>query len=80
MNSTEDDTYKRLKSITKEEAEALCDQVYTDLCIDLELEGYDTKNGVPFQRLSDRADVILKPYGWTYDRLYPSFNDAGNFS
>jgi hypothetical protein len=74
----EEATYNKLKSITKGEAEILCEQAYTDLCIDLELEGKHIKDGVPFHTLRDRADAILKPYGWTYDRIYPFYQ--GNFS
>lgn len=76
----EHDTFIKLKSLTKEEAERLSEQVYTDLCIDLECEGVSPLNGVPFNMMKDRVDMVLKPYGWTYDRLYPEFFIPGNFS
>jgi hypothetical protein len=69
MNSpTEDDTFNRLKSITREEAEAEYLKVYLELA--MQHHGADDA-GVPVTELREILDQRLLPYGWSFDRLFP---------
>lgn len=71
MNSpTEDDTFKRLKSITRDEAELIYCHVYMDLAEQAN-RADGTSTGIPISMIRDRLDPELLPYGWSFDKLFP---------
>ena len=63
--SSEEDTFKRLQGLTAEEAMLIHESVYYSI-VD-ELGG---SNSVPISLLRERSDYALKPFGWTYDKLF----------
>lgn len=68
-NSTEDDTYKRLRGLTFDEVDRIVERVVQD------------SNGeVSINVLRDRADAILVPYGWTFDKFFALKAFEGNIS
>ncbi len=71
IDKSEDAVYKVLKGISKEEAEAIYESIYYNLVDEL-----GAVNGVPISLLRERADFKLRPYGWTYDKLFPWRHDA----
>jgi len=66
MNSTEDDTFNMLKSLTEDEAIAKFAAVYIQVTEQL---GRPV-GGVPVPYIKAAADLELKPYGWSYDRIF----------
>ena len=68
----EEDTFKKIKGLTPEEAEKLFQIVWTELYIELESTiGHNVAGGLPIMLLRERCDERLKPYGWSFDRLFP---------
>jgi hypothetical protein len=67
---TEEETFRRLRSLTPLEAEIIYDKVWTECCIELESYGADISGGIPIDMLRERSDIKLKPYGWTFDMLF----------
>lgn len=68
----EDDTFNKLKSLTPLQAEVIFQKVWIEIAQELEAMGDDSsKGGVPIVLLRERVDIKLKPYGWTYDKLFP---------
>jgi len=70
MSSTEDDTYKRLKSLTQGEAIAIFASAYVRVAVQL---GQQAVN-VPIHLVRDAVDVELKPYGWSYNRIFEMYS------
>lgn len=58
---TEDDTFKRLKSLTYEEVDAIYNQVMQEL---LGQHGHAVFIG----EIRKKLDPILAPYGWSYQK------------
>jgi len=77
---TEEDTIKRLKSITRQEAEAIHQEEFGKL---VEEAGYAPNYQgymeVPYPELSKRVNERLNPYGWTFERLI-ELRSADHFS
>lgn len=72
MNSTDDDTFKMLKSITEEEARKIFCDVYMELT-----DNYKNHlNGLPYPMLAIHVDERLRPYGWSMDKLIKLSPDA----
>lgn len=67
----EEDTYKRLKGLTIEEAKALCQEVFQEAAKSMEADGIDVTNGIPIFLLRHEIDEKLKPYGLSYDVIFP---------
>lgn len=67
MNS-EDDTFNKLKSITRDEAMAIHDKVMYQIQHEYMTNGQDAK-GFPISLVRERVDPLLKPYGWSFDKL-----------
>ena len=67
----EDDTFRKLKSLTEAEVEVLYQKIWIQLSIELESQGVDISGGIPASIIRERCDDEFKPYGWTYDRLFP---------
>jgi hypothetical protein len=76
VNSTEDDTFKMLKSITEDEAF----EIYNNEYIKIATEYNHPINGLPISLLRARLDPILKPYGWSHDKLFNLRAYEGNVS
>jgi hypothetical protein len=74
-NSTEDDTFKMLKSITEKEAI----EIYNNEYIKIATEMGHPIDGLPVSLLRARIDPILKPYGWSHDKLFRNVYE-GNIS
>lgn len=74
MSSTEDDTFRMLKSLTEEEAMELFYKVYNEFLIDLGNPG----TGVSLSLIAPLIDLKLKPYGWSFNKLFSV--GEGNFS
>ena len=66
----EDDTIRMLKSIPRDEAEAIYEQVYREISLQQGMDGNETPGSVPIAELKRRADPLLAPYGWSFDRLF----------
>jgi hypothetical protein len=75
-NSTEDDTFRMLKSITEDEAF----EIYNDEYIKLASELGHPVDGLPIALLRARLDPILSPYGWSHDKLFKLKAYEGNIS
>jgi len=56
--STEEDTYKRLKGLTFEEAKVVANQIFDVY--------YRSTN---WNRIKTEINKGLAPYGWSYERL-----------
>ena len=54
---TEDDTFKKLKGLTREEADEMYDYLHQ--------LGMDSPTTVTVQDVIDFVDERLRPYGWT---------------
>ena len=75
-NLSEDDTFRMLKSITAEEA----NEIYNNEYIKLATELGHPEAGLPVALLRARLDPILKPYGWSHDKLFKLNAYEGNIS
>jgi len=65
----EERTYKALKGLTREEAEAIYHQIYLKLAKE---EGQNTDTGyqaVSLSTLRERVDKELGPYGWPFHKM-----------
>lgn len=74
----EDNTYKRLKGLTKEEALDIFEDVFREVVTELTEMGASVTGGIPYSLLSERTNERLKPYGWSHERLFPI--EPGEFS
>lgn len=74
----EEFTFKRLQGLTREEAEAIFEDVFREVVTELTEIGASVTGGIPYSLLSERTNERLKPYGWSHERLFPI--DSGNFS
>jgi len=66
MNSTEDDTYKMVKGLTQDEALS----IFFDVYIQFTEQMGKTIGDVPLNVVKPLVNVELKPYGWSYDKLF----------
>ncbi len=71
MSSTEEDTYKKLKGLTTDEAIAIFAVAYVKLAEELGKAGGD----LPIHLVRFRVDAELKPYGWSYDKIFEGILD-----
>jgi hypothetical protein len=71
MSSTEDDTFKRLKSLTIEEALQIFHNVYHEALSSMEADGIDVTAGIPIFLIRHEIDERLKPYGLSWEVVYP---------
>ena len=74
----EDDTFKKLKSLTMEEALTLFHEVYKEAAKSMEAEGIDTSAGIPIFLIRHEVDARLKPYGLDFSTVFPYI--GGDFS
>lgn len=58
---TEDDTFKRLRGLTQQEASDMYDKVYE--------EAMQSEGTVTIKDVKDYVDRALRPYGWSVERL-----------
>lgn len=75
---TEDDTFRRLKSLTVEESLQLFHEVYKEAAQSMEAEGIDTSSGIPIFLIRHEVDAKLKPYGLDFSTVFPYI--SGDFS
>lgn len=71
----EEDTYNRLKGLTEVQADHMFQQVWIELNEEM---GHPT-GGLPMAVIKERLDPLLKPYGWSYDKLF-RLKFTGDFS
>ena len=65
---SEQETFDVLKGLTREEAERLFQTAYSEL--------NNNSNGlVPISDLKLKLDPILKPYGWSFEKIF-NISDA----
>jgi len=64
----EEDTYKKLKGLTPEEAWSLRDQVFEDTFGHLPEGAHISDRG--FNIYLEHLDKALAPYGWDHTKLY----------
>jgi hypothetical protein len=62
-----------LKSITREQAEEIYEQVYREISLKQGADGNENPGAVPIQELRVKVDPLLAPYGWSFDTLF-NFN------
>jgi hypothetical protein len=74
MSSTEEDTYKKLKGLTQDEAIAIFASAYVKLAEELGKAGGD----LPIYLVRNVVDAELNPYGWSYDRIFEGILDELN--
>ena len=74
MSSTEEDTYKKLKGLTQNEAITIFAEVYVRISEQLGLGGGD----LPIHVIRAEVDAELKPYGWSYDKIFEGIIDELN--
>ena len=74
MNSTEEDTYKRLKGLTQDEAITIFGSIYVRISEELGRAGGD----LPVHLIRVAVDAELKPYGWSYDKIFEGIIDELN--
>lgn len=65
----EEDTYKKLKGLTEEEALELHSNVYEQIYNELKLDPTKVDAGIPIGLIRERLNPLLEPYGWTFDKL-----------
>lgn len=76
----EEDTYKMLRGLTEEEAIEMHTTVWTEMYNELELDPNRVDAGIPIGVVRERLDPLLKPYGWSYDRLLRLLIGNNDFS
>ena len=67
----EDDTFKRLKGLTRDEAEEIFKQVLASLTDEMDAQNQYSSAGVSIAKIRECADPLLKPYGWSCEKLFP---------
>lgn len=70
MSSTEDDTFKRLKSLTREEAEKIQSRIFLEIATEQGRVNSEGHAEVSLGIFRERVDRELLPYGWSLDRLF----------
>jgi hypothetical protein len=66
---SEEATFKMLKGLTEEEALSIHFQVCMEMYQEIQADPTKIDAGIPVGLIRDRLDPLLKPYGWSYDKL-----------
>lgn len=75
----EDDTFRMLKSLTEDEAISMYTDVYLEMYQELNADP-TIDVGIPLSVIAERLDPILKPYGWSFDKVLSAIIGKSDFT